>query len=66
MHILKQLILLFADVEASCLYCLCCIFCIAYCSSLCRDVIDRCSTLQKYKIVNDQFANDAVKSKSLR
>ncbi len=50
----EQLILLFSrgpeglqsDAEASCLYCLCCcVFCIAYFSPLCRDVVDSFSTL---------------------
>ena len=49
MHILKQLILLFGpgpeglqcDAEASCLYCFCCVFCIAYFSPLFRDAVDR-------------------------
>ncbi len=53
LHILKQLILLFSrgpeglrcDAEASCLYCLSCVFCIAHFSPLCRDVVDRFSTL---------------------
>lgn len=49
MHILKQLILLFGpgpeglqcDAEASCLYCFCCVFCIAYFSPLFHDAVDR-------------------------
>jgi len=72
-HILKHLILLFScgpeglacDAEASCLYCFCCVFCIAYFSPLCRDVVDRYSTrCTDTKLVNGQFGDDAVKSGS--